>query len=40
MARTGPLKVKIMLFCGEVTAIGPGEGNEGGLRLQAPGLRV
>ena len=25
MSRSGPLKVKIMLFCGEVTAIGPGK---------------
>ena len=25
MSRIGPLKLKIMLFCGEVTAIGPGK---------------
>ena len=25
MSRVGPLKLKIMLFCGEVTAIGPGK---------------
>lgn len=25
MATVGPLKLKVMLFCGEVTAIGPGK---------------
>ena len=25
MSRAGPLKLKIMLFCGEVTAMGPGK---------------
>ncbi len=25
MSRVGPLKLKIMLFCGEVTAMGPGK---------------
>lgn len=25
MSKLGPLKLKIMLFCGEVTAIGPGK---------------
>jgi molybdate transport system regulatory protein len=25
MSRDGPLKLKIMLFCGEVTAMGPGK---------------
>jgi molybdate transport system regulatory protein len=25
MSRLGPLKLKIMLFCGEVTAMGPGK---------------
>lgn len=25
MSRLGPLKLKVMLFCGEVTAIGPGK---------------
>ena len=25
MSRVGPLKLKIMLFCGDVTAIGPGK---------------
>ena len=25
MSRAGPLKLKIMLFCGEITAMGPGK---------------